>query len=263
MWKRLWVYLSEREAWIFIGILVAVGVVSYFVFFSLFLPTLTRHGDEYLLPSLVGRSYASVVRSLETAGFSAVVIDSQYVPDKSPMTVLLQDPPPKTRIKRGRKIYLTVSSYVPPQVPLPRVQDLPYEQAYRLLKESYGFSIGEVIYVTGNVPDIVVEVRYQGRAVPAGTPVPKYASLALVVSRGLSEQKVPFVSVVGLPVEQAVAKLNAVGLAVGHIRYKPAPNTPLGHVYRQYPDRVPGDSLPMGMAIDLFVNSEPPKGASE
>ncbi|GIV23353.1 MAG: PASTA domain-containing protein [Bacteroidia bacterium] len=263
MVKRLWAYLSEKEGrYFFLGVL-AFFIVGWFLFFFLLLPAITRHGDEYVLPSLIGRNYHKVHEALEKAGFQPVVIDSQYVPNKAPWTILLQEPPPKSRVKKGRKLYLTVASSTPPQVPLPRVEELPYEQAYRLLRETYGFQLGEVVYVAGDVPDIVVEVRYEGRKVSAGAPVPKYAKLTLVVSRGLSDQKVPFVSVVGLPLEEAVAKLNSVGLSVGHIRYKPAPGVPTGYVYRQYPERVANDSLPMGLAIDLFVNGEPPKPVGE
>jgi beta-lactam-binding protein with PASTA domain len=200
MVKRLWAYLSEKEGrYFFLGVL-AFFIVGWFLFFFLLLPAITRHGDEYVLPSLIGRNYHKVHEALEKAGFQPVVIDSQYVPNKAPWTILLQEPPPKSRVKKGRKLYLTVASSTPPQVPLPRVEELPYEQAYRLLRETYGFQLGEVVYVAGDVPDIVVEVRYEGRKVSAGAPVPKYAKLTLVVSRGLSDQKVPFVSVVGLPV---------------------------------------------------------------
>ena len=263
MWRRLWAYLGKKEAWAFLGVVLAGIALVYGLFFVLLLPRFTRQGEEYVLPSLTGRSYASVQRALESAGFVVSVIDSQYVPDADPNTVLLQDPPPKTRIKKGRKVYLTLASHTPPQLPLPHVQDLPYEQAYRLLRESYGFRVGEVEYVAGDIPDIVKGVRYQGRLLKPGEPVPKYATLSLIVSRGLSDQKVSFISVVGLPLEEAVSRLSAAGLSVGYIRYKPSPQAPPGHVYRQYPERVPGDSLPMGMAIDLFVNGEAPQSVSE
>ena len=263
MVKRLWAYLSEKEGRYFLIGAVTFFVGGWLVFFFLLLPAVTRHGEEYVLPSLVGRDYHKVHAALEKAGFQPVVIDSQYVPDKAPWTILLQEPPPKSRVKKGRKLYFTVASSIPPQVPLPRVEELPYEQAYRLLRETYGFQVADVVYVAGEVPDMVVEVRYEGRKVSAGEPVPKYAKLTLVVSRGLSDQKVPFVSVVGLPLEEAVAKLNSVGLSVGHIRYKPAPGVPTGYVYRQYPERVASDSLPMGMAIDLFVSGEAPNSVSE
>lgn len=187
----------------------------YSLFFILLLPIFTRQGHEYVLTSLIGRSYVSVQSALESAGFVVVVIDSQYVPDAKPNTILLQDPPPKTRIKKGRKIYLTVASHTPPQLPLPHVQDLPYEQAYRLLRESYGFRLGEVEYVAGDIPDIVKGVRYQGRLLKPGEPVPKYATLSLVISRGLSDQKVPFISVVGLSLEEAVSRLSAGGACCG------------------------------------------------
>lgn len=263
MWREWRAYLSRKEGKLFLVLSFLALLLSYVAFLEVLLPWLTRSGEAYRLPNLRGRSYDQVAKALTEAGFSPVLLDSQYVPETPPMTILLQDPPPNTRIKKGRKIYLTVASSTPPQIPFPQVKDLPYEQAHRLLRESYGFRIGEVIYVDGSVPDIVVEVRYQGRPIEAGQPIPRYATVDLVVSRGLSDVKVPFVSVVGLPVEEAVARINAAGLKVGHIRYKPQPEVPPGYVYRQYPERVPEDSLPAGATIDLFVNGQPPSTPSE
>ncbi|RMF49182.1 MAG: PASTA domain-containing protein [Bacteroidetes bacterium] len=263
MWREWRAYLSRREGKLFLVLSLAALGVSYALFLTVLLPWLTRQGEEYRLPNLAGRPYPQVAQALAEAGFSPVLLDSQYVPETTPLTILLQDPPPNTRIKKGRKIYLTVASATPPQIPFPQVKELPYEQAHRLLRESYGFRIGDVIYVSGSVPDIVVGVRYAGKPIEAGQPIPRYATVDLVVSRGLSKEKVPFVSVVGLPIEEAVARINAAGLTVGHIRYKVHAGVPPGYVYRQYPDRVPGDSLPAGTAIDLFVNGQSPSTPAE
>lgn len=238
-------------------------ILSYLLFLGGLLSIITRHSEEIALPNLMGHSYAVVKASLEKEGLEVEVIDSFYVPDKPPLTVLLQDPPPKTRVKRGRKIYLTVSSYVPPSLPLPRVRGLPYEQAYRLLTETYGFRIEKVLYTQGKEPDVVQEVLFQNKPVREAQPVPKYAYLILVVSKGLSEKKVPFISVVGLPLSQAVSRLHAVGLRVGEIRYKKVPSLPPGQVYRQYPERVATDSVPEGTTIDLFVNGTPVRHVQE
>lgn len=263
MWSRLWVYVRSKEGILFILAFAGVGLLTHFLFVAVLLPWITRQGAEYVLPSLVGRNFLAVSRSLEAAGFEAVVIDSQYVPDKPPYVVLLQDPPSGTRIKKGRKVYLTITSAVPPTVPFPRVEDMPYEEAHRLLTETYKFRIGSVEYDYGREPDIVMAAKYKGQVIQPGTAVPKYSTIDLVVSRGMKEQKVPFVSVVGLSLEEAVARLNAVGLSVGKIRYKPNPDVPPGHVYRQYPERVPNDSLPIGTPIDLIVNGKAPSTSVE
>lgn len=260
---RLWAYIRSREGLAFIGMLVALGLLSYLFFISVLLPWLTRQGEEYKLPSLVGRPLATVQRSLDAAGFLPVVLDSQYVPDKPPHIVLLQDPPAGTRVKKGRKIYLTITSAVAPTVPFPRVQDMPYEEVHRLLRETYGFRVGAVEYQAGREPDIVLAAKYKGQVIQPGTMLPKYSTVDLVVSRGWSEAKAPFVSVVGLSLEEAVQRIHAAGLAVGQIRYRPAPNIPPGQVYRQYPERMPNDSVPVGMPIDLVVNAEAPSPSAE
>lgn len=263
MWIRLWAYVRSREGVLFILSLIALGVLSHLFFVSVLLSWVTRQGEEYKLPSLVGKRLSVVQSSLIAAGFSPVVIDSQYVPDKPAHIILLQDPPAGTPIKKGRKIYLTITSAVAPTVPFPRVQDMPYEEAHRLLKETYGFQIGAVEYQEGREPDIVLAAKYKGQVIKPGTMIPKHSRIDLVVSRGWSEVKVPLISVIGLSLEEAVAQIHAAGLAVGQIRYKPAPDIPPGQVYRQYPERTPHDSVPAGMPIDLVVNAEPPSASTD
>ncbi|MCS7297424.1 MAG: PASTA domain-containing protein [Bacteroidia bacterium] len=263
MWSRLWAYIRSREGVLFVSTLIVGGILSHLFFTSVLLAWITRQGREYVLPLLVGKSLPAVQSSLERAGFRVIVIDSQYVPDKPPLTVLLQDPPANTKVKKGRKVYLTIAACKPPEIPFPQIQDMPYEEAYRLLRETYGFRIEGVEYVAGRDPDVIVGAKYKGKRIAPGTMTPKYASIELIVSRGLSDQKVPFISVVGLPLEEAVARLHAMGLSIGHIRYKPIPSLPLGQVYRQYPERVATDSVPAGTAIDLVVNSQPPSSLTE
>ena len=256
-------YLRSKHFWKLIAILSAATVAFYVVFFWVVLPFLTRQGEEVILADLTGKPYERVRVLLGERGFSVEVIDSIYKPDMPPMVVVGQDPLPGTRIKEGRKIYLTLSSYTPPQVPFPRVDGLPYDQVYRLLTESYGFSIGEVITVPGEVSDVVREARYKGERLQPGTLVPKYSRIDLVVVRSTGLDKVPLVKVVGLPLSEAMARLAAAGLSVGQIRYKPNPSYPPGIVFQQYPQKVPGDSVSRGYPVDLFVSGEPPKPVAE
>jgi beta-lactam-binding protein with PASTA domain len=256
-------YLRSKRFWKLIAILSAGTAVFYLVFFWVILPLLTRQGEEVILADLTSKPYARVRALLEERGFAVEVIDSIYKPDVPPMVVVGQDPLPGTRIKKGRKIYLTLSSYTPPQVPFPRVEGLPYDQVYRLLTESYGFSVGEVIAVPGEVSDVIREARYKGERLAPGTLVPKYSRIDLVVVRSEGLDKVPLVKVVGLPLAEAMARLSAAGLSVGQIRYKPNPSYPPGIVFQQYPQKAPGDSLSRGYPVDLFVSGEPPKQVAE
>jgi beta-lactam-binding protein with PASTA domain len=244
--------------------LLIIGTAGlYLVFFLVILPLFTHQGQEVILADLTGKPYLAVEAALERHGFVAEAMDSLYKPETPPLSVIAQDPLPGTRIKKGRKIYLTLSSHVPPSVPFPRVVGLPYEQVYRLLKESYGFSIGEVIPVRGEVSDVVQEAQMSGRTIAAGDLVPKYSRIDLVVTRSEGLGKVPLVKVVGLRLAEAIARLSEVGLAVGQIRYRPHPSYPAGVVFQQYPQKAPGDSLARGYPVDLFVSGEPPKPITE
>lgn len=261
--RSLRAYLKSKEFWVLIALLAVGTLLFYFLFFNVILAFLTRHGEEYTLGNLEGKPYQVVVEALESQGFRGQIMDSLYKPEARPGQILAQDPLPKTRIKKGRKVYLTIASSKAPQVPFPKVEGLPYEQARRLLTESYGFTIGEVLMVAGEVPDLVVEARYQGEKIMPGSLIPHYSQIDLVITRGSSGDKVLLISVVGLPLQEAMVRLAQAGLGVGQIRYRPNPRFPAGTVFQQYPQKAPGDSIARGYPIDLFVSGEVPKSVVE
>ncbi len=73
---------------------------------SLFsLSSYTRHGSGVPVPRLKGLNVDKAIALLKEQGFN-VKIDSVFVPDQAPGTVVEQDPDAGTNVKEGRTIYL-------------------------------------------------------------------------------------------------------------------------------------------------------------
>ena len=85
-------------------------------------------------------------------------------------------------VKKGRKIYLTLSMLVPPQVEMPNLIDLSLRQAVNML-ESNDLTLGQVIYKESKYPNAVLEQRYKGRIIQEGKKVPYQSKITLIVGK--------------------------------------------------------------------------------
>lgn len=164
------------------GILLSFALV---IFIMVMLKFFTRHGEEYAVPELVGKSAGEMemyARDSNVHRFKYVVIDSIFVPETAGGTVMNQDPAPGQLVKKGRKIYLSVSTMNPPKVEMPNLIDLSLRQAENILNTN-NLKLGQVIYKPSRFPNAVLEQRYKGRVVSQGTLLPYHSPITLVVGK--------------------------------------------------------------------------------
>ena len=114
--------------------------------------------------------------------FKFLVNDSVFVPDVEGGTVMSQDPAPGQLVKRGRKIYLSISTLNPPQVEMPNLIDLSLRQAENMLKTN-DLRLGQVVYKPSRYVNAVLEQRYKGRIIRQGTRLPYHSEITLVVGK--------------------------------------------------------------------------------
>jgi beta-lactam-binding protein with PASTA domain len=115
-------------------------------------------------------------------GYEFVVIDSSFVPEKKGGTILTQDPAPKSKVKKGRKVYLSLTAMSMPSVEMPNLIDLSLRQAENMLY-SNDLKLGQVIYKASKYPNAVLEQRYKGRIISAGSFIPYQSTITLIVGK--------------------------------------------------------------------------------
>lgn len=179
----------------FCAIVVFVGVTA------LTLNILTRHNRQKPVSDFIGVHISEVERTARTDGFRLEVVDSIYAPIYGGGTVIEQLPTAGTEVKKGRRIFVTITSHQQKMVPVPFVTGFSLRQAKNMI-EMAGLEIKELRYVsniaTGNVlaevvgrdtvrqnSDLQLEVG-SGVTLIVGlapetpwTPVPKVAGLSL------------------------------------------------------------------------------------
>lgn len=255
-------YFISREFLITILSLIGLGVLAYLLIFLLILPAYTRHGDGVLVPNIQRMSYEEAAQSLKKANLRFEVKDSSYQKDFDPLTVLDQYPAPLSRVKPGRKVFLTLNRRSVPQVKMPipdpyTKESISLYQAKTLL-ESWNLNVGTVTSASSPFyRNHVVEVRYNGQVIQEGTQVPQGAMIDLVVSKG-NTINAPLPNLIGLSLQEALEIVRSYDLAIGSTSYKPG-DDPFkdGLIIMQSPDARSRDSISTGESINIIIQGQP------
>lgn len=217
--NKLWAYLKTKD--FLRNFLGAIGTVLGVVLIAYFsLGFYTRHGSGIPVPQLTGSPIERAIATLEDEGFE-YKIDSVYIDNKSPGTVIQQDPDAGTNVKEGRVIYLTVVTRLAPNVKLPDVKDQPYRQAVATLA-NYGLTVSDTVYKPDIARDVVLEVNFSGRPLEPGALIPKGSRLGLVLGDGQGNSEVAIPDLVNLDLDAAKFAIKGAGLVIGSITYQGA-----------------------------------------
>lgn len=165
-------------------IMLVVSAIAILVI-GMSLNAITKHGQEYDLPDFIGMN-AQQLHDFEQDSniydFEFVVMDSVFVPDKKGGTILTQDPIAGSKVKKGRKVYLSVVAMSMPKIEMPNLIDLSLRQAENMLKTN-DLKLGQVIYKASKYPNAVLEQRYKGRIIEQGKQIPYQSEITLIVGK--------------------------------------------------------------------------------
>ena len=127
-----------------------------------FLKITTKHGDFIVVPNLEGKTVAQIDDQLSELNLKYVISDSgNYNPEFKVNSVLDQLPKATSKVKEGRKIYLTVNASDFEMVEIPKVTRVTVRQARKTI-ESLGFIFGDIEYVDDIARDEVISIFNDG-----------------------------------------------------------------------------------------------------
>lgn len=233
---------------------VAFIIVGFLIFksFNFF----TNHGNELEVPNLIGMPYEEAKKELENRGFKVETVDSLYelpegVKEADFGDVIMQNPKPNIKVKKGRRFYLVIRTSTPPMVEMPDLINLSLRQAISTL-EARGLKFGRAISKPGFPP--VQKQLYKGVSIPKGTKIPKGSVIDVWVGNDSEGGKeVPVPNIVGMTRNDAIKALSNSGFNVG------AEVFPIGVrdsskaiVTRQFPTSDPEETYNQGGDVDLW-----------
>ncbi|TKC09212.1 PASTA domain-containing protein [Pedobacter frigoris] len=196
---------------------ITVAVLLFIAFFSL--RYYTKHGQGLNVPALKGMSFTQAVSKLEDLGLRYEV-DSVYIMDSPPGTVIDQDPNANTFVKDNRTIYLTVSMNTAPDVKFPDVELKSLRQVQAII-ESFGLKLGDTTYKPDISRDVVLMASFGGQPIKAGQTVRKGSRIDFLLGDGKGNEEVDIPSLIGLTKDEALFALrNGAMLNLGTVTYE-------------------------------------------
>ena len=238
----------QKYPWV-LHTLIAIGIsLLIVVIVFIILKHYGRVGQEYPTPYVVGQ----YVDELGNDGLELeyVIIDSIYQPNHKGGYILRQDPDSGAMIKTGRKIYLTVTSYVPDNAIVPDLRSLSVRHAISQL-ENVGLHGGKLIFVD-DPHHVVMEQKYKGRTVNEGRRLEKGAMVDLVVGRGTGSGLSITPYLVGMSPTKARRSILSASLNVGAEHYDGITDMSRAIVYKQSPEYSGRSDAGYGTRVDLW-----------
>lgn len=180
---------KKKASWRFLLInlaaMAAVVVAAVFITFR-WIDSYTEHGVAIVVPDITGMQEEEAVGVLAQHHLVGVVDEHTYVKGIPVGEIINQRPIGNAKVKRGRKIYLTVSSGNQPMIAVPDIADnSSLRQAESRLRAA-GFKLAPNDTIEGEL-DWVYGVRYKGRELQGEELVPEGAELTLVIGGGNQE----------------------------------------------------------------------------
>jgi eukaryotic-like serine/threonine-protein kinase len=243
---------SPKDVFIHIAIILGILIAMILCFFFIYLPVTTNHGETITVPKLIGMNSKDLEPFLKSNHLRYQINDSSYSPGTKPYIVLTQHPFEGSKVKKNRKIYITIASANPPKVKMPRLIDGSLRSAESTLK-SFDLVRGEIKQVPSPFPNLVLDQQINGKTIQPGTYIPKGTKIDLIVGNGTDNEEVEVPDVTGLSLEDARTRLAESGLAIGSVRSDPNSSERAGTVVKQNPAGSSGRVMRAGEEVSVWV----------
>ena len=223
----------------------------------LWLKVYTHHGKTITVPDLTGLTEEEVEDVTSSRHLRFEVIDSVFSSDMPRGTVIKQNPNGNSRVKKNRKVFLTMNAVNQEMVAMPQLVGLSFRQA-RLAMQNAGLIQGTIEYRPDYAKNNVLQQKHNDTVIKEGTEIAKGAVIDLVLGMGLSSSTTRIPDLVGSGLEEAREIISRYYLNLGAVTYdesfQEAEDSSGAFVWRQYPEFDEFRRLNMGMEMDIWIS---------
>lgn len=214
----------------YVGGAIALLITIVMLFDMALMPLYTRHGKEFPLPNLLGKSFDEATEIAEAYKFELVVRGEQPSPNIPERTILSQVPAVGTAIKENRKIKVIISAGEE-MTEVPNLSHYSVRQAELRLPE-YGLVIRNYYWTESDTmaSDVIAYT-----IPPAGSLVPKNSGVDLYINRGVQTDEGYIPKLLGKPLDDALDMLDTLGFPKPRVEYVTNPLLLPQIVTYQYP----------------------------
>jgi len=245
-------FIKSRFFWKHTFIALIVTVVLIWLLLR-FLSAYTRHGSYITVPDFKGVRIEALDDFSSDNDVEYLINDSLYDYSLTKGTVAMQDPAPGSKVKKNRKVYLTVVALKPEQVNMPNLIDLTMRQATSML-ETYGLKTGSLTYVPDIAHNAVLRQKYKGTDIKEGTLIEKGSRIDLVLGKDQDNNSTGIPDLYGKNQSEAAELLQQASLNIGNEIFLDGNDLTTARVFKQKPG--PNSSIQYGGTVDLWYRSD-------
>ena len=219
------------------------------------LNVLTHHGQELEVPDLTNMKVREAQYTAEVEGLKVLVVDSVYIRRMGRGLVYSQNPKAGSKVKKGRRILLTINSIIPKKVQMPNLVGFSMRQAKAELL-SRGLNLGKLIYVEDMATNNVLRQLRHNREIRPGRMIESGSDIDLVVGLSGDDNRTFIPNVVGMKYMHAIDVVHDNSLNIGRLVFddtvKSYGDTLDAVVYKQGPGASRAPTL-MGSDVSLYL----------
>ncbi|MCC6727250.1 MAG: PASTA domain-containing protein [Saprospiraceae bacterium] len=265
--KEVFLFLTSK---IFLkNFAMMLGILVGFALFSnWFLGCYTNHGESVQVDDFIGMHVDDAERQASDKDFEFIVLDSVWTEGQPSGIILKQNPKPLSRVKEGRKIYVTVTG-APNAYRLPDIKLSAYDfdrYSKRIAMNGVKSRVKERVYDRKQSENSILYFYHNGKKVTeaevkAGYYVMPGDVLEFVVTEQTSnELQVP--DLVCMNFSAAEFLVSSSNLIIGTVNEDGAiTNQSTAYISRQEP--AAGEPVQMGMQINVWISQGLPDGCTE
>ena len=252
--KAILNFLKSKFLWVNILCLIVFCAVLYFVIFWR-LDAYTRHGEAVEVPDLAGMYVEEAELILKDCNLAYEIIDSVYIRSMAAGEIAEQSPMAGTKVKKNRKVYITVNSKQRKMILVPNLVGESRRKVQSNLK-TLGFIVDSVRYEPYEFNDEVLAMMWGDSTLTTGARVPDGSQIILVVGQNDMSVEVVVPSFVGMTLPEAKKTIEEYRLGFGAAHFDELPIDGVDslkyRVYQQTPDA--GLSVYGGKVVELKLS---------
>lgn len=243
--------------WIVKNIILAVLFFTILIFFnSILLGTITNHNETIEVPDFTSMSLNEARHEAARLKLRTEVVDSIFVRKMEKGAVYSQNPKAGSRVKKGRRILLTINAKNAKKVSMPNLVGYSMRQAKAELS-SKGLALGKLIYVNDIATNNVLRQIYRNREIRPGRQIETGSEIDLEVGLNPEDNLTYVPDVKGLKYLRAVDAVHDNSLNINRVvfdktvrNYTDSLNA---SVTRQTPE-ASGNPILMGSDVTIYLS---------
>ncbi len=223
---------------------------------NLFLRLYTSHNRSLAVPNFYGLSIEEAQLLAKKKKLQIEISDSVFQQFARKGTVIDQHPIPGFKVKRYRRIFITMNAFNPEKVAMPYIVGVSLRQAKAVI-ETQGLRIGKITYVPDIAINNVLQQRYLGKSIEKGSMINKGTAIDLILGDGYSTRNTIPPILLGLTTRNANNLLLQSYLNLGSVIFdrsvKDYKDSVSAIIWKQKPANNKFTFIPLGSSVDVWL----------